>query len=60
VRPYIEDVTITSRGLDVLCKINATGSIRIDEIQKLLAVSDADLTDAVTRTAVRWRARERA
>lgn len=57
LRPYIEDVAFVPPGLEVLCQINATGSIRIDEIQNIFRIDNTDLEDAITRTVVQWRAR---
>lgn len=57
VRPYIEDVVVTTEGLTVLCKITSNGSIRIDELKNLLSVNDTDLQEPVTRTQVWWNAR---
>ncbi len=57
VRPYLEDVTVTTEGLDIRCHITSTGSIRVDELAKLFYIDITELQSPVTRTDVRWQTR---
>lgn len=54
VRPFLESVELDNRGIVIKCKITSAGSIRVDEILKLLEIDVEKLTAPIKRTNVQW------
>jgi hypothetical protein len=54
VRPFLESIDLDSRDIVIVCKITSSGSIRVDEILKLLEIDTEKLTAPVRRTNVQW------
>ncbi len=54
VRPFLGDINMDSQAISVECKISPGGSIRVDEILKLLELNIEELTAPIKRTNVRW------
>jgi len=54
VRPFLESIEAVERGVVVRCNVTAAGSIRIEEILRLLELEREDLAAPVRRTAVEW------
>jgi len=58
VRPFLESIELDSRDIVIVCKITSSGSIRVDEILKLLEIDAEKLTAPVRRTNVQFVSRE--
>jgi len=54
VRPFLESMEWDNRGIVIKCKITSAGSIRVDEILKLLEIDVEKLTAPIKRTNVQW------
>jgi len=54
VRPLLESIQPVEHGVMVRCNVTAAGSIRIEEILRLLELETEDLAVPVRRTAVEW------
>ncbi len=55
VRPYLKTIRMEARQIVVECTITPAGTIRVDEITRLLGLGVEDLAAAVRRMNVRWR-----
>ena len=54
VRPFLKSIEPDDRTIVVECKISSAGSIRIDEILKLLELDVEKLVAPIRRTSVQW------
>ena len=54
VRPFLKSIKLDNRNIAVECKISSAGSIRVDEILKLLELDVEKLEAPVRRTNVQW------
>jgi radical SAM-linked protein len=54
VRPFLKSIEIGDKAIVVECKISSAGTIRVDEILKLLELDAEMLTAPITRTNVQW------
>ncbi len=54
VRGFLQSVELADGNITVKCKINAAGSIRVDEILELLKLDAEKLAAPVRRTNVEW------
>jgi radical SAM-linked protein len=57
VRPFLKSIEINDRQIMVECKISPGGTIRVEEILKLLELDEDMFTAPITRTSVRWQVR---
>ena len=54
VRPFLKSVEFDNECIAVECKISSAGSIRVDEILKLLELDAEKLAAPIRRTSVQW------
>ena len=54
VRPFLKSIKLDNRNIAVECKISSAGSIRVDEILKLLELDIEKLEVPLWRTNVQW------
>ena len=54
VRPFLRSIELRDRDIVVECKIGSAGSIRVDEILKLLELDTDKLAAPIRRTNVQW------
>lgn len=54
VRPFLKSIELDDRNIAVECEITSSGSIRVDEILKLLELNVEILAAPVRRTSVKW------
>lgn len=54
VRPFLKSFELDDTGISVECKISSAGSIRLDEILKLLELDYGMLSAPIRRTRVQW------
>jgi radical SAM-linked protein len=54
VRPFLKSIEIGDKSLVVECKISSSGTVRVDEILKLLELDTDKLTAPIRRTNVKW------
>ena len=54
VRPFLKSIELCDRNIAVECKISSAGSIRVDEILKLLELDVEKLAAPIRRTSVKW------
>lgn len=54
VRPFLKSIEMDDRTIVVECKISSAGTIRVEEILKLLELDTEKLTAPIKRTNVRW------
>jgi len=54
VRPFLESIEMDDEGIVVKCKITSAGSMRVDEILRLLEINLEELTAPIKRTNVQW------
>ncbi len=57
VRPFLKSIEINDRQIIVECEISPDGTIRVEEILKLLELDEEMLTAPITRNGVRWQVR---
>jgi len=55
VRPFVKSIELDDRGIVVECKISPAGSIRLDEILRLLELDVEKLAAPVRRTTIQWK-----
>ena len=58
VRVFLKSIKMDDRGIIVECNISSAGSIRIEEILKLLELDEEKLAMPIKRTNVLWQADE--
>jgi hypothetical protein len=54
VRGFLKSIELNGRNITVECNIGSTGSIRIEEILKLLELDVGKLAAPIRRTNVQW------
>ena len=54
VRPFLKSIKLDNRGIMVDCRISPAGSIRVDEILKLLELDETKLSGPIRRINVQW------
>jgi hypothetical protein len=54
VRAFLKSIKIDGRDIIVECNISQAGSIRIEEILKLLELDEGKLVSPIRRTNVQW------
>ncbi len=54
VRPFLKSIEIGDKAIVVECKISSAGTIRVEEILKLLELDAEMLTAPIKRTNVKW------
>jgi len=59
VRPFLNSIELDGEDVVVECKVGSTGSIRVEEILKLLELDEEKLASPVRRTNVQWQIKER-
>lgn len=55
VRGFLESIELDRDGIIIKCKISSAGSIRVDEILKLLELDVEKLASPIRRTSVQWK-----
>ncbi len=58
VRVFLKSIKLEDRSIIVECNISSTGSIRVDEILRLLELDEDKLASPVRRTSVQWQVNE--
>ena len=58
VRPFLKSIELDNTGIAVECKISLAGSMRVDEILKLLELDCGMLSTPIRRTRVQWQENE--
>jgi len=58
VRGFLNSIELDKRGIIVACKISSAGSIRVEEILKLLELDVEKLAAPIRRTNVQWQVSE--
>jgi radical SAM-linked protein len=58
VRPFLKSIELDDTGIVVECKISSAGSIRVDEILKLLELDYSMMSAPIRRTRVQWQESE--
>ena len=58
VRIFLKSIKLDNRSIIVECNISSAGSIRIDEILRLLELDEGKLASPVRRTNVQWQVNE--
>jgi hypothetical protein len=54
VRGFLKSIELNGRSITVECNISSTGSIRVEEILKLLELDMEKLAAPIRRTNVQW------
>jgi len=54
VRPFLNSIQLDDKNIIVECKISPAGSIRVDEILKLLELDVGKLAAPIRRVSVQW------
>jgi len=54
VRPFLKSIEINDKEIIVECEISPTGTIRVEEILKLMELDTEMLTAPIRRTNVQW------
>lgn len=54
VRPFLKSIETGDKAIVVECKISSAGTVRVDEILKLLELDTDKLTAPIRRTNVKW------
>ena len=55
VRGFLKSVELDDKGIKVQCGISPSGSIRVDEILKLLKLDAGKLAAPIRRTNIQWK-----
>ena len=58
VRVFLESIKMDGRSIIVQCNISSAGSIRIEEILRLLELDEGKLALPIRRTKVQWKTNE--
>jgi len=58
VRKFLKSIKLDNRDIIVECNISSAGSIRTEEILRLLELDEAKLTSPIRRTNVQWQTDE--
>ena len=58
VRPFLNSIEFVGEDVAVECNVGSTGSIRVEEILKLLQLDEEKLALPVRRTNVQWQIKE--
>ena len=58
VRGFLKSIKLEDRSIIVQCNINSSGSIRVEEILRLLELDEGKLASPVRRTSVQWQVNE--
>jgi len=58
VKPFLKSIEFDDRDIVVECKISSAGSIRVEEILKLLELDVEKLTAPIRRTSIKWQVSE--
>ena len=58
VRGFLKSIKVEDRSIIVECNISSTGSIRVEEILRLLELDEGKLASPVRRTNVQWQVNE--
>lgn len=58
VRVFLKSIKMDNQGIIVQCNISSAGSIRVDEILRLLELDEDKLALPIRRTNVQWQADE--
>jgi radical SAM-linked protein len=58
VRIFLKSIKLDDRGIIVECNISSAGSIRIEEILRLLELDEGKLASPIRRTNVQWQVDE--
>jgi radical SAM-linked protein len=59
VRPFVKSIELENENITVECKVTPDGSIRVDEILRLLEIETQVLAAPVRRTKVQWQKNRR-
>jgi len=54
VRPFLKSIEFDDKNIVVECKISSAGSIRVEEILRLLELDVEHLAGPIRRTNVQW------
>ena len=54
VRPFLKSIALDDDGLTVECDVTASGSVRVDEMMRILGLEADGLAGPIRRTRVRW------
>ncbi|MBN2133042.1 MAG: DUF2344 domain-containing protein [Sedimentisphaerales bacterium] len=54
VRPFLKSIELKDDCLTVECEVTASGSVRVDEMMRILGVEADDLAGPIRRTRVQW------
>jgi hypothetical protein len=54
VRPFLKAIEFDDKNIAVQCRISSAGSIRVEEILKLLELDPAGLAAPIRRTKTQW------
>ncbi len=55
VRPFLKSIEMADKAIVVECKISSAGTVRVDEILKLLELGPDELIAPIRRTNVKWK-----
>jgi len=58
VRVFLKSIKLENLSIMVECNISSAGSIRVDEILRLLELDESKLASPVRRTKVQWQVNE--
>jgi len=58
VRGFLKSIKLEDRSIIVQCNISSSGSIRVEEILRLLELDEGKLASPVRRTSVQWQVNE--
>jgi hypothetical protein len=54
VRSFLKSIELEDDCLTVECNVTASGSVRVDEMMRILGLETEDLAEPIRRTRVRW------
>jgi hypothetical protein len=58
VRVFLKSIKLKDRSIIVECNISSAGSIRVEEILRLLELDESKLASPVRRTSIQWQVNE--
>ncbi len=56
IRPFLESIEFDNKDIVVRCRVTPAGSVRVEEILKLLEIDVEELAAPVRRTNLQWQA----
>ena len=55
IRPFLKSIDLNDEDIEIECRIDSSGSVRVQEILQLLELDVNKLTAPIRRTEIKWK-----